>query len=151
MLPSEIDDRFNLGRFVEAQKDAYTNALAELARGRKTSHWIWFIFPQISGLGWSSISAQYAIQSLDEAVAYLAHPILGPRLQECVRQACAHTDLSAEQIFGTTDALKFRSCLTLFALADSSPSVYADALDQFFQGERDPLTLDRLEEQISEF
>jgi uncharacterized protein (DUF1810 family) len=140
------DDPFNLRRFVEAQDDAaiYARALGELRDGRKRSHWIWFVFPQIAGLGSSPMSLAYAIRSLDEARAYLAHPTLGPRLHESCEALLANDpSLSAEQILGGIDAVKLRSSMTLFLRADPSESLYSAVLDRFFAGEVDPET-DRL-------
>lgn len=137
-------DDFALARFVDAQADAYESAIAELRRGRKRSHWMWFVFPQIAGLGSSPISRFYAIDSLEEARAYLAHPLLGSRLRDCVAAALTHTDLPAHQIFGSPDDAKFRSSLTLFAEAAPGEGLFAEALAAFFGGEPDPRTLERL-------
>ena len=126
--------------FVEAQERVYPIALAELEAGRKQSHWIWFIFPQLAGLGLSHNSRFYGIGSADEARAYLAHPILGGRLRECSEAVLAH-DRSAEQIFGPLDAMKFRSSMTLFDQAGSAEDPFGRCLDRFFGGERDPATL----------
>lgn len=139
------DDPFNLDRFTLAQRPIYADALAELRRGEKTSHWMWFVFPQIEGLGFSPTSQHYAISGLDEARAYLAHPLLGPRLHECIEAASGHAGRSALQIFGRPDDMKFRSSLTLFARAAPDERIFADALARFFAGEPDPLTLARLE------
>jgi uncharacterized protein (DUF1810 family) len=138
------DDPFDLDRFVAAQSGDYEQALRELRGGRKRGHWIWYILPQMRGLGMSSMSSRYGIGSLDEAKAYLAHPILGPRLRECVEAVGAHNGMSASQIFGSLDAMKFRSCLTLFAEADGPDSAFARALGQFFDDQRDPRTLELL-------
>jgi len=138
------DDAFNLNRFVEAQSKDYQQALSELRGGRKYGHWIWYILPQLRGLGLSSTSAFYGIASLDEARAYLAHPVLGPRLRECVEAVARHGGLSAEQIFGSLDAMKFRSCLTLFAAADDHSAAFAQALGQFFDRQPDQRTLELL-------
>lgn len=135
---------FDLNRFVEAQSGDYEQALRELRRGRKVGHWIWYILPQMRGLGMSSMSSRYGIGSLDEAKAYLAHPVLGPRLRECVEAVCTHKGMSAGQILGSLDAMKFRSCLTLFAEADGPDSAFARALGQFFDDQRDPKTLELL-------
>ncbi|HEX2558835.1 DUF1810 domain-containing protein [Phenylobacterium sp.] len=137
-------DPFRLSRFVDAQASAYEAALAELKRGRKTSHWIWFVFPQIAGLGFSQTSQFYAIGSLDEARAYLDHPILGPRLGACVATVLNHRGRSAREIFGTPDDMKFCSSMTLFAHAAPDEPLFRQALEAFFAGERDPLTLQRL-------
>lgn len=115
-MPSSPDDPFDLQRFVDAQAPVYETVLRELRAGRKTTHWIWFIFPQASGLGRSAMSARYAIGSQDEARAYLAHPVLGPRLRECVALVRAHEAKGAalEEIFGELDAMKFRSSMEVF-------------------------------------
>jgi uncharacterized protein (DUF1810 family) len=136
---------FALDRFVEAQQGIYPTALAELEAGRKQSHWIWFIFPQLAGLGRSHNASYYGIQGAGEARAYLAHPILGPRLRECTEAVLAHTR-SAEQIFGPLDAMKFRSSMTLFEQAGSPEEPFGHCLEQFFGGERDPATLRLLED-----
>jgi len=133
----------SLERFVEAQEGVYPRALAELKAGRKQSHWMWFIFPQIAGLGHSPMAQMYAIQSLDEAHAYLAHPLLGTRLRACCEAVLAVEGRSAHQIFGSPDDLKFRSSLTLFDLA-SPNDIFRAALDKYFAGEPDPLTLQKL-------
>jgi uncharacterized protein (DUF1810 family) len=141
------EDRFNLRRFVEAQDDAaiYARALGELRDGRKQGHWIWFVFPQVAGLGSSPISQAYAIRSLDEARAYLAHPTLGPRLRESTEALLANDPaLSAEQILGTIDAIKVRSSMTLFATADPAEPLFSEVLDRFYAGETDPETERRL-------
>jgi uncharacterized protein (DUF1810 family) len=138
----QSDDQYNLGRFVAAQDagGTYERAVAELRQGRKTSHWMWFVFPQIAGLGHSPTSRLYAISSLEEARAYLAHPVLGPRLAECAEIVCGVDGRSAEQIFGRIDAQKLRSSATLFALADPATQVFQRVLDQYFDGVRDPAT-----------
>ncbi|MHB8654058.1 MAG: DUF1810 domain-containing protein [Terriglobia bacterium] len=138
------DDPYNLQRFVNAQKPVYDQVCSELRNGSKTSHWMWFIFPQIRGLGYSQVSIEYSISSLEEAKAYLAHPILGPRLRECTHLVNGIEKLTAEDIFGYTDAVKFRSCITLFAKTTANNQVFTDALQKYFRGELDPLTLDRL-------
>jgi uncharacterized protein (DUF1810 family) len=140
-----MEDPYDLGRFVAAQ-DAhrtYQDAAAELRRGRKTTHWMWFVFPQIAGLGFSPVSQRYAISSLGEARAYLAHPVLGPRLIECAGIVAATQDRTAEQIFGEIDAMKLRSSVTLFMRAAPAEPVFARVLGQYFDGEPDPAT-DRL-------
>jgi len=140
--PAPLSDPFNLRRFLEAQDraDSYQRALGELRAGRKYSHWIWWIFPQLAGLGHSVISREYAITSLDEARAYLAHPVLGPRLRECTWAMNSHIGPSAVDILGHTDAMKFRSSMTLFSRADPSSAEFARALDQFFNGVADVQT-----------
>ena len=134
---------FDLDRFVEAQDGVYAQALAELRRGRKESHWMWFVFPQILGLGRSPTAQYYAITSADEARAYLGHPLLGPRLRECTEAVLAHPNRSAEEIFGAVDALKFRSSMTLFEAVDGA-GPFGAALDSFYGGVRDPATLEQL-------
>ena len=145
MADVTMDDPYDLGRFVAAQDAyrSYEDATAELRRGRKTSHWMWFVFPQIAGLGFSPASQRYAISSLDEARAYLAHPVLGPRLIECAGIVAATQDRTAEQIFGEIDAMKLRSSATLFLRAAPGEPVFARVLSQYFGGEPDPAT-DRL-------
>ena len=135
-----------LERFVEAQREIYPQALAELKAGRKASHWMWFVFPQIAGLGHSAMAMRYAIRDLDEARAYLAHPVLGARLRESAKAICGHAGLSAEAILGGIDAVKFRSSLTLFEAAAGSEAkaLFATCLDAFFGGARDPETLRRI-------
>ncbi|TFZ55172.1 DUF1810 domain-containing protein [Methylorubrum sp. Q1] len=140
------DDAFDLNRFVEAQDGLYEGALAELRNGRKQSHWMWFIFPQIAGLGSSAMARRYAIRSLAEAQAYLAHPLLGERLRTCTRAANAWEGRSAHALFGAPDDVKFRSSMTLFARADPDDPGFARALASFFEGRPDPLTLEKLEQ-----
>ncbi|GAA0273867.1 hypothetical protein LNAOJCKE_4473 [Methylorubrum aminovorans] len=139
-----MDDGFDLNRFVEAQTGVYETALAELRGGRKRSHWMWFIFPQITGLGSSAMARRYAIGSLAEARAYLAHPLLGERLRTCTRAVNAWEDRSAHTLFGAPDDVKFRSSMTLFAQADPDAPDFTRALATFFDGRPDPLTLERL-------
>jgi uncharacterized protein (DUF1810 family) len=136
-------DRFGLDRFVAAQDGVYETALGEIRRGAKRSHWMWFIFPQIAGLGSSAMAQLYAIASLDEARAYLAHPLLGPRLRACVEALQDLTGTTAEAVFGGIDAIKLRSSLTLFVEAGGEP-LYRAALERWFRGEPDMATLDRL-------
>ena len=130
----------DLDRFVAAQEGVYPGALAELRAGRKTGHWIWFVFPQVAGLGRSAMSQQYAIASLDEARAYLTHPILGPRLRECAGAVLATTSRSAEEILGGIDAVKLRSSMTLFHRAAPDEALFVDVLDRFFDGQVDVMT-----------
>ena len=130
-----------LERFVAAQEQIYPRALAELRAGKKRSHWMWFVFPQIAGLGTSVMAQRYAIAGLVEAQSYLSHPLLGPRLAECTDAVLGWAERkTAETILGSIDALKFRSSMTLFELAGSDPR-FARALDGFCKGQRDPLTL----------
>jgi uncharacterized protein (DUF1810 family) len=138
------DSVYNLGRFIAAQEPVYKQALAELRAGRKRSHWMWFIFPQIAGLGSSATSQYYAITSLDEARAYLAHPVLGARLRECAQLVLDIEGVSLGDIFGYPDDLKFHSSMTLFAAAAGEESVFTRALENFFGGKSDPLTLARI-------
>lgn len=139
-----MDAPFDLERFVAAQASAWPGALEELRRGRKSGHWMWFIFPQIAGLGSSPTSRFYAIGSLAEARAYLDHPVLGARLGACVGAMMTHRSLSAFDILGVPDDAKFRSSLTLFAAAAQDPSSFKEALGRFFGGEADPLTRSRI-------
>ena len=144
-----MQDPFNLERFVTAQASCYERVVAELRRGHKSSHWMWFIFPQIVGLGRSPTAQFYALASLDEARAYLNHPVLGPRLVECTVAANAVPDGSAYDIFGGIDEVKFRSSMTLFAVAAPKEPVFRAALDRYFEGEGDRLTLGKAAEDIS--
>jgi uncharacterized protein (DUF1810 family) len=130
---------FDLQRFVVAQQPVYANGLAELKVGAKRTHWMWFIFPQADGLGHSAMAQRYSIRSMEEAIAYLAHPLLGARLAECTRAMLAAAR-SAHSILGSPDDLKFRSSMTLFGKADAGP-LYREALQRFFDGEEDPLTV----------
>lgn len=134
----------DLERFLLAQEPAYDGALAELRRGRKTGHWMWFIFPQVAGLGRSAMSEQYAIMSLDEARAYLAHPVLGARLREASEAVLASAAPTAEDLLGPTDAKKLRSCVTLFHRAAPDEPVFTQVLDRFFGGVADEATDVRL-------
>jgi uncharacterized protein (DUF1810 family) len=133
-----------LERFIEAQAPVYAQALAELKAGQKQSHWMWFIFPQIAGLGQSTMSRTYAVQSLDEARAYLAHPLLGARLRECCQAVMNLRNKSAGDIFGAIDAMKFRSSLTLFAEADHDEVLFSNLLEKYFDGDADKATLEML-------
>ena len=136
---------FDLDRFVAAQAEIYGQALAELRAGRKQSHWMWFVFPQIAGLGHSPTALFYAIASAAEARAYLAHPLLGARLAECIEAILGHRGESAEAIFGPVDAMKLRSSMTLFEAVAADPAPFASVLDAFFDAERDPATLKLLD------
>jgi uncharacterized protein (DUF1810 family) len=141
------EDRHGLQRFVDAQEDSaiYARALGELRAGRKQGHWIWFVFPQIAGLGSSPMSQAYAIRSLDEARAYLDHPLLGPRLRESTEALlAADRDASADQILGSIDAIKVRSSMTLFHRAAPEEQIFKDVLARFYAGEADPETERRL-------
>ena len=137
-------DPFDLERFVAAQAGSYHQALRELRAGRKQTHWMWYVLPQLRGLGFSQPAQRYGITGRAEARAYLEHPLLGARLLECVDAIQAVQDTPAEQILGSVDAMKYRSCLTLFANAASSPAPFAAALAKFFAGRQDPKTLELL-------
>lgn len=139
-----MSDSFDLERFVEAQSPVLASVHAELRRGSKRGHWMWFVFPQLKGLGSSATAHHFGISSRAEAEAYLRHPILGPRLLECVRIVNALEGRSAEQVFGGIDAMKFRSSMTLFAQADSEEKLFAEALQKYFHGEPDQRTLQLL-------
>lgn len=139
-----MDDPCGFQRFLDAQDPVFEQVLAELRAGRKRSHWIWFIFPQIAGLGLSAMAQRYAISSLQEAQAYLAHPQLAARLVECVELVLAARTSSAEDIFGAVDAMKFRSSMTLFAEAGPGIPAFRAALEKYFDARPDPLTLERL-------
>lgn len=136
-----MNDPFDLERFVAAQASAYDDARRELLAGRKTGHWIWFVFPQLAGLGRSPTAQKFAIGSLDEARAYLAHPVLGPRLVDCTEIVSAIPKRSLNEIFGYPDDLKFRSSMTLFAAAAPDVPAFPQALDKYCDSEPDPLTL----------
>lgn len=137
-------DPFNLERFVTAQAPVYATALKELQAGSKQSHWMWFVFPQLQGLGSSAMAQRYAISGAEEARAYLAHPILGHRLSECTEAVNAEHARSAFRIFGSPDDMKFHSSMTLFAAVAEDPTLFAFALDKYFSGQRDPRTLSLL-------
>jgi len=139
-----MTDPHHLQRFVDAQNPVYGKVCAELRDGRKRSHWMWFIFPQVMGLGSSPLARKFAISSLAEAAAYLQHPILGPRLIECTRLVNLIEGRPIQQIFGYPDDLKFRSSMTLFAHAAGENQLFVDALQKYFKGEFDPTTLARL-------
>jgi uncharacterized protein (DUF1810 family) len=134
----------DLERFVSAQEGVYPGVVAELRAGRKTGHWMWFVFPQVAGLGVSEMSRLYAIESLDEAGAYLEHPVLGPRLRECAALVLDTQGASAEDMFGGIDAVKLRSSMTLFHRAAPDEAVFREVLDRFFGGLADPATDERL-------
>ena len=139
-----MSDPYHLSRFVEAQQPVYARAFEELQAGHKRSHCMWFVFPQLQGLGRSEMAARYAISDVDEARAYLAHEVLGPRLKRCVMALMQHPDKSARQMLGTPDDLKLHSCLTLFDKADPDEALWQLALLQFFDGVPDAATLGRL-------
>jgi uncharacterized protein (DUF1810 family) len=144
-----MTDNHNLQRFLDAQAPVYDAVLKELRAGRKSSHWMWFIFPQLAGLGHSAMARQFAIGSLDEARAYLQHPLLGPRLRACTQLVLDVTGRSAEEIFSYPDHLKFRSCMTLFLTAATHNKLFKDALLKYFDGKPDQRTLDLLAQQQS--
>ena len=131
---------YDLERFVQAQEGVYPHVTDELRRGRKTGHWMWFVFPQVAGLGRSEMSRRYAISSLDEARAYLAHPVLGPRLRECAELMLGAPGRTADEILGGIDAVKLRSSMTLFHRAAPDESVFQDVLDRFYGGDADAAT-----------
>jgi uncharacterized protein (DUF1810 family) len=139
------DDPYDLQRFVTAQEPVLDGVRAELRRGRKTSHWMWFVVPQVAGLGSSPTAQHYALSGLEEARAYLAHPVLGPRLLECAELAATVERGGAAEVFGYPDDLKLRSSMTLFAHAAPDVPAFAAVLDRYFDGEPDPRTLDRLQ------
>ena len=139
-----MDDRFNLRRFVDAQARVYEEVRRELQAGRKESHWMWFVFPQIAGLGQSPTSIRFAIASLEEARAYLAHPILGPRLRECAKLTLDAEGRTARQIFGPIDEVKFRSSMTLFMTAAPDEPLFSRCLEKYFGGRPDRATLEIL-------
>ena len=139
-----MSDLFNLVRFIEAQAPVYARVCSELRQGRKVSHWMWFVFPQIEGLGRSGMARKFAISSLEEARAYLDHPVLGPRLRECTRLVCQIPETTIQEIFGSPDDMKFRSCMTLFSRADGDNGTFQDALNKFFSGKPDEVTLSKV-------
>ncbi|WP_242065283.1 DUF1810 domain-containing protein [Trichocoleus sp. FACHB-262] len=144
MKSGNAGDPYDLNRFVQAQERDYERALSEVKNGRKRSHWMWYIFPQFDGLGFSATSKQYAIKSVAEAKAYLSHPILGPRLIACGEAALNVEGRTAHEIFGSPDDMKLKSCATLFAYVSPEGSVFEQVLNKFFQGDRDQKTLDLL-------
>jgi len=137
-----MSDPHHLHRFIDAQESNYRSALAEIAAGQKVSHWMWYIFPQYDGLGFSSTSKHYAIKSPAETAAYLDHPILGPRLHECVDALLVVTGRSAREIFGSPDDMKLNSCMTLFAHVSPEGSAFEKMLEKFFNGRRDSKTIE---------
>ena len=143
---AQVDDPYDLQRFVDAQDSGgtYERALAELRAGAKRSHWMWFVFPQVAGLGRSPTAQHFAVAGLDEARAYLAHPVLGPRLVEAARALTALPGGDADRVLGPVDAVKLRSSMTLFAAAGPQEPVFPQVLDQYFAGQRDEATTSRL-------
>ena len=138
------EDKFDLSRFVSAQESLFDTAVRELRRGEKRSHWMWFIFPQLDGLGSSAMAKKYALSGLDEARAYLNHPVLGPRLVECCRAVLSVEGKSASEIMGYPDDLKLRSSMTLFSLVEDPPSEFREVLTKFFEGKQDQRTRELL-------
>ncbi|MGE0058561.1 MAG: DUF1810 domain-containing protein [Dehalococcoidia bacterium] len=139
-----MTDRYDLQRFIDAQEPVYDQVTAELRRGRKRSHWMWFVFPQLRGLGSSLMAHLYGITGREEAAAYASHPVLGARLRECTSLVLDVDGSTASEIFGSPDDLKFRSSMTLFSLSADEPSLYLEALAKYFEGEKDALTVTRL-------
>lgn len=144
MAPYSLDDSFNLERFIESQKKIYQTAFAEIKAGRKRTHWMWYIFPQLDGLGHSPTAKFYAIKSLAEAEAYLEHPLLASRYMECSHTLLSHKNVSAQQIFGFPDVLKLHSSMTLFSLTPNAPPPVQQVLDSYFSGEQDANTINLL-------
>lgn len=142
---TDASDAFDLDRFVSAQAGVYEQALRELRAGRKRTHWMWFVFPQIEGLGYSATARRYAIRNRDEAAAYLGHPVLGPRLIECCDALLAHRARSASEILGSPDDMKLKSCATLFETVAGGEPAFGRILDAFYGGVRDAATLQRLQ------
>ncbi|WP_372895733.1 DUF1810 domain-containing protein [Stieleria sp.] len=142
--PDANDDPFDLARFVSAQRDCYEQVLSELRRGQKRSHWMWFVFPQLRGLGFSSTAQFYGISGIDEARAYLSHPLLGDRLIECCQAMLSVRDRTATEILGQPDDLKLCSCATLFGSVAADDSVFQQVLERYFDGKADPRTLQLL-------
>ncbi|MEL7642525.1 MAG: DUF1810 domain-containing protein [bacterium] len=145
----ESSGPFDLNRFLQAQETTYESALSEIRSGRKKTHWMWFIFPQVAGLGFSSTSVFYAIKTLDEARAYLAHPLLGSRLEDCCRALLALENLTVHEIFGSPDDLKLRSSMTLFAYVAPPGSVFEQVLAKYCDGKPDQLTIELLGNELS--
>jgi uncharacterized protein (DUF1810 family) len=141
-----VPDDFDLDRFVTAQESGgtYERALSEIRRGRKVGHWMWYVFPQVAGLGSSPMAQKYAISSLAEARAYVAHPVLGPRLRECATSLIGLATIDPVEVLGSIDALKLRSCMTLFDRAAPEEPVFARVLDQYYDGSPDEATIERL-------
>jgi len=141
-----MNTAFDLDRFITAQENVYSRALSEIKNGRKESHWMWFIFPQIDGLGFSSMTVKYAIKSREEAVAYLHHGLLGARLREITSALLEIQGKSAREIMGSPDDMKLKSCMTLFALVSDENNIFQAVLDQYFGGKADERTIDLLKE-----
>lgn len=143
-----MNDTFDLNRFIDAQRAVYPDVLEELRSGRKRSHWMWFIFPQLAGLGHSETARFYAISGAAEATAYLNNPLLGARLLECTRTVLEHSGQSARAMFGTPDDMKLRSCMTLFASVAPEQAFFQQVLERFFEGESDAKTIALLEQPV---
>ena len=143
-MSGTTDDYYNLYRFVEAQNPVYDQVCSELRQGSKMTHWMWFIFPQLEGLSSSSTSRKFAISGLEEAAAYIEHPILGLRLRQCTELLNLTSGRTIKRILGLTDSLKLQSCMTLFARATKDNNVFKDALQKFYEGQQDQVTLGRL-------
>ncbi len=141
-----MNDPYHLQRFIDAQERDYCSALAEISSGQKRSHWMWYVFPQYDGLGFSSTARHYAIKSLAEGEAYLDHPVLGPRLKECSEALLSVDGRNVHQIFGSPDDMKLRSSMTLFALVSAEGSVFEKVLDKYFEGQRDRKTIDLVDD-----
>ena len=139
-----MTDTHNLQRFIDAQESDYQTALDEIIRGQKQSHWMWYIFPQFDGLGFSPTSVHYAIKSRAEATAYLDHPVLGQRLRECIDVLLAASGRTAHQIFGSPDDLKLKSCMTLFARVSPEGSIFEQVLEKYYEGQQDQKTIELL-------
>lgn len=144
--PADLADPFDLARFTDAQDPVYSSVVSELGSGRKRTHWMWYVFPQVEGLGLSDTSKRYAIRSLEEAQRYLEHPVLGARLRECAEAVLAVEGRWASEIFGSPDDVKLQSSMTLFALVAGRDSLFARVLDKYFSGKQDGETLRRLEQ-----
>jgi len=142
--PISMNDPHNLQRFIDAQDPVYDEVVAELTAGKKTSHWIWFVFPQFDGLGRSGMAQRYAVRSKEETLAYWNHPVLGARLKKCIEKMMTVRGRTAFQILGTPDDLKLRSCLTLFATLVPDEPLFKLALEKYFNGHVDPMTLELL-------
>lgn len=139
-----MDDPYNLTRFLDAQIDVYENVINELLKGYKVGHWMWFVFPQVKGLGFSSTSLLYSIRSKEEAVCYFKHPLLGKRLTECTRMVVDINGKSSKDIFGHIDTLKFKSSMTLFDAVQSESAIFRDALEKYYNGAPDAFTIEFL-------
>jgi len=135
-----------LDKYLTAQAQDYERAYTEIAKGKKLSHWMWYIFPQLAGLGYSDMAKRYALQDVQQAAAYLHHPLLGPRLLDMANLLLQHKGLSAHTLFGSPDDVKLRSCMTLFSQVPNAPSVFKQVLDQYYNGQADEKTLQLLQQ-----